>query len=356
MKESEMTKRSSLLGSTAGLTICVLSAAAVRAECPLDHYFVLQEDGRLSVDKCRIYRHGDPPEGYYPMSWSPIYGCWSFGEPGFSDTTDPAYGFPPDVELEGTPNVDYQIWFEIVDISPDLYIQADDGTWLHEVGDRYNLSSWTEHHVHLRYRAYVPQDPPPDYPFYVTYRLVDEIGPYGSTSPFSVVFNVPAAAVEETAPPYRGRLDGVTSAEITLSFHRAVMVGDGPPVTITDEETHTHDYYTGYFEHGVPPDGMTLVLSQVGPALPEGVWLEIALTPHLLDAAEQRPAIPYTLYVATPLPGDVDFDGDVDLTDLALLLADYGCAGDDCAGDIDHDGVTDLSDLATLLGHYGEGT
>lgn len=55
--------------------------------------------------------------------------------------------------------------------------------------------------------------------------------------------------------------------------------------------------------------------------------------------------------------GDVDFDGDVDLADLAALLAAYGC----CEGDPDYnphadlndDGCVDLADLATLLSVYG---
>jgi parallel beta-helix repeat protein len=55
------------------------------------------------------------------------------------------------------------------------------------------------------------------------------------------------------------------------------------------------------------------------------------------------------------IPGDVDGDGDVDLTDLASLLSGYGCTGGGCPGDIDGDGDTDLTDLAILLAHYGEG-
>ncbi len=61
-----------------------------------------------------------------------------------------------------------------------------------------------------------------------------------------------------------------------------------------------------------------------------------------------------------PIPGDLDGDGDVDLTDLAGLLAAYGtCIGDpdyNPAADIDESGCVDLTDLATLLSHYGEGT
>jgi len=53
------------------------------------------------------------------------------------------------------------------------------------------------------------------------------------------------------------------------------------------------------------------------------------------------------------LAGDLDGDGNVDLNDLAILLASYGV---DAGGDIDGDGDTDLADLAILLIHYGQQT
>lgn len=62
---------------------------------------------------------------------------------------------------------------------------------------------------------------------------------------------------------------------------------------------------------------------------------------------------------ATGCPGDLDVDGDVELSDLAILLSDFGCSGDDCVGDVDEMGGggaisdTDLSDLATLLTAFG---
>jgi hypothetical protein len=53
------------------------------------------------------------------------------------------------------------------------------------------------------------------------------------------------------------------------------------------------------------------------------------------------------------LPGDLNGDGAVDLSDLALLLADFGCAATPCMGDVDGDGDTDLRDLAMLLANFG---
>ena len=52
-----------------------------------------------------------------------------------------------------------------------------------------------------------------------------------------------------------------------------------------------------------------------------------------------------------PCAGDLDGDFDTDLTDLALLLADFDCTGV-CAGDVNDDGTTDLTDLAILLANF----
>ena len=55
-----------------------------------------------------------------------------------------------------------------------------------------------------------------------------------------------------------------------------------------------------------------------------------------------------------PCAGDLDGDGDTDLADLGILLADFGCvAPGPCAGDLDGDGDTDLADLGILLADFG---
>lgn len=55
------------------------------------------------------------------------------------------------------------------------------------------------------------------------------------------------------------------------------------------------------------------------------------------------------------LASDLDGDGDVDLGDLGILLADFGCDTGSCAGDIDGDGATGLGDLGLLLSEFGQG-
>ncbi len=54
------------------------------------------------------------------------------------------------------------------------------------------------------------------------------------------------------------------------------------------------------------------------------------------------------------LYGDLFGDNEVDLADLGILLADFGCGGADCEGDVDGDGDTDLSDLGIVLSEYGQ--
>lgn len=56
------------------------------------------------------------------------------------------------------------------------------------------------------------------------------------------------------------------------------------------------------------------------------------------------------------IEGDTDGDGDVDLTDLAIVLINFGGPGSGSGeGDFDGDGDVDLIDLALLLTNFGTG-
>lgn len=56
--------------------------------------------------------------------------------------------------------------------------------------------------------------------------------------------------------------------------------------------------------------------------------------------------------VGTPCPGDLDGDADVDVSDLGLVLAEFGCASG-CTADADGDGDVDVSDLGIVLANFG---
>ena len=61
--------------------------------------------------------------------------------------------------------------------------------------------------------------------------------------------------------------------------------------------------------------------------------------------------------VGESVAGDLNGDGCVDLADLGILLADFGCTAGpgNCPGDINGDGRTDLTDLGILLANFGQG-
>jgi|GEM_PF-5218986 len=141
---------------------------------------------------------------------------------------------------------------------------------------------------------------------------------------------------------------------------------------------------------GLLGDGLHTVTFTVGSpiTLPENIWMEVVFTdspdaglvlhnPPTIGASDDLFYVNgdsiYVLgypYVANfgfsvslvedepppPCPGDFNGDGEVGLSDLAILLANYGTPSGALYedGDFDEDGDVDLSDLAGLLGYYGE--
>jgi hypothetical protein len=66
----------------------------------------------------------------------------------------------------------------------------------------------------------------------------------------------------------------------------------------------------------------------------------------------------FTAHIPDTIPGDTDFDDDVDLADLGNLASSYGLSSDNIKwqnGDFDHDDDVDLNDLGTLASNYQSG-
>jgi hypothetical protein len=61
-------------------------------------------------------------------------------------------------------------------------------------------------------------------------------------------------------------------------------------------------------------------------------------------------------FLLTPaVPGDANLDGQVDINDLTIVLANYGKTGATwAAGDFIGDGTVDINDLTIVLAHYGQ--
>ncbi|MBI5863622.1 MAG: hypothetical protein HZB38_03755 [Planctomycetes bacterium] len=71
---------------------------------------------------------------------------------------------------------------------------------------------------------------------------------------------------------------------------------------------------------------------------------------------EQGNDVAYSLLSsgAVPCTGDLDSDGTVSLSDLAVLLSNFGLTGTTPEqGDLDGDSDVDIQDLATLLANFG---
>ncbi len=70
---------------------------------------------------------------------------------------------------------------------------------------------------------------------------------------------------------------------------------------------------------------------------------------HLAFVVDVRPAS-----TSPSIPGDLNGDGIVDVTDLLLLLGAWGsCSGDPCPADLNGDGTVNVADLLILLGNWG---
>ena len=160
----------------------VLAAPPARAGCTLDHIAIGQIGGTLVMDTSQVYRHWNvdwdvPNTGQTWYEWADAGWGYTSDEPGF--TLIEPNPFP------GTPLVDYHIQVERISATPGLEIVADPWTVvLAADGDLLSLSTWPEHHVHMRFNVYDS----PDEPYALTFRLVDTLGLYLPSEPFTVVF------------------------------------------------------------------------------------------------------------------------------------------------------------------------
>jgi len=171
---------------------------------------------------------------------------------------------------------------------------------------------------------------------------------------------VPIDSTQETPPLAIGSAAGCG----LFSLNRPVdeLGYDIRSTGLTTAETAAHIH--GYAARGVPvgvvhplPAGARKLGVWNYPAANEGMILDgltyVNIHTAMHGGGEIRGQIDF--FPPTPCPGDLDCNGVVDLTDLAIQLANFGTTvgATYCDGDIDGDGDIDLTDLALLLAVFG---
>ena len=141
-------------------------------------------------------------------------------------------------------------------------------------------------------------------------------------------------------------------ADISTTFDGGyVAVGCWGDARNTNDEVlvFEHDSAVPYYTLDTPGS-----MFDIDIAAGDGALYLAACGKHIHANDNGRGGDLYSIKIETAVLGDFDGDGDVDLSDLAQLLANYGTTqgaeyGD---GDMDGDGDVDLSDLAALLANY----
>jgi hypothetical protein len=166
----------------------LVMAVPARAGCTTDHIEVGLEGGTIVLESDTLYRHWHP-DWNVPNTGQTWY---LFVDAGWGYTSDePGFGQMEGVTLPGTPLVDYDLQVERLFATPGLEIVTDPWTpVLAADGDRFSLSAWPEHHVHMRYNVYAN----PDNVYALTFRVVDAMGTYQPSQPMTVYFGAPEPA------------------------------------------------------------------------------------------------------------------------------------------------------------------
>ena len=187
-----------------------------------------------------------------------------------------------------------------------------------------------------------------------------------------------------------GKLDIVTAQGESGNYENRIYINNGPadtfaPTIVRTEQlkdtddtvgpyvvrTVIYDQMTsdrGFFDHGVTLNysvgagpgkqvpmkwsGNSLWRGEI-PGQPQGGTITYFVT--ALDSADNLGAGKDLFFTVGAIPGDLDGDGVVGVSDLLILLGNWGPCADcnNCPGDLDGDCVVGVADLLILLGNWG---
>jgi len=197
--------------------------------------------------------------------------------------------------------------------------------------------------------------------------VLDEFDWILHTSCLPVAYEPGPPAVVQTGPvPGDEILPSAAPRQVTLTFSEDVVCSAGD-FSIVEQSAgpvaFSFDYspasYTVTLDCGTPLSrGNYTVTAADSVHSANGIALDGELPdpadPNSLPSGEGLPGGDAVFVFTVRCPGDLDGDNDVDLSDLAILLSNYGMtAGAEYEdGDLDGDGDVDLADLSALLANY----
>ncbi|MCK4873810.1 MAG: hypothetical protein KAS72_13900 [Phycisphaerales bacterium] len=160
-------------------------------------------------------------------------------------------------------------------------------------------------------------------------------------------------ALPGTVPPFGNAtaFDVTDDGSLAVGYNAYGATGDAIMWTAETGVINVEDFLA---DHGITPDPaydiqVLTAVSDDGSTI-VGIALE-----------NDNPWVPqsFIIRISQAVPGDIDGDGDVDQSDLGILLAAYGSVPGDPNwnpdADLDGDGAVGQSDLGILLANYGTG-
>jgi hypothetical protein len=149
-------------------------------------------------------------------------------------------------------------------------------------------------------------------------------------------------------------LPGSGQGEASFPVHfYAFGRGNGDPWE--NDEEWNYDDGAGGLGHAVTAVGYLMPGDALNPE-PGTPWVivhdNVQQTPRNVAVPVIFPAWVANTNAVHSCPGDLDADEDIDLSDLGIVVADYGCTGT-CPGDVNGDGITNLADLMAVVQDWG---